>query len=140
VRPHPRLRTVEVREMDVQAPLEDTAALAALVQCLARAEAERAVAVDLSAGALSWSAFRAVRDGLDAEILDEDGCVRPARDVASAVLSRLVMVAGELDATGALEHVWALLESGGGAARQRADHAAGGMPGLLRALAERTAR
>jgi carboxylate-amine ligase len=105
---------------------------------LARYEAERAVPVDISAEALGWSTFRAARDGLDAEILDEDGCVRPLPEVARAVLSRLVMIAAELDATEALDEVERILREGGGAARQRAVHARDGMPGLLRDLAART--
>ena len=40
IRPHPRLGTVEVRTMDTQTSLEDTAALAALVHALARQAAE----------------------------------------------------------------------------------------------------
>jgi carboxylate-amine ligase len=138
VRPHARLGTVEVREMDAQTELRDVLPLAALVHCLARFEAERAIPVDISAEALSWSAFRAARDGIDAEVLDEDGCVRPLREVARATLSRLVMVAGELDAVEALDEVERLLEEGGGAARQRAEHARSGMPGLLRSLVRRT--
>ena len=139
VRPHAALGTVEVREMDTQTELGDVLPLAALVHCLARHEAERAVPLDSPAAALSWSTFRAARDGLDAEILDEDGCVRPLRTVARATLSRLVTIAVELDATEALEHVERLLTEGGGAARQRAEHARTGMPGLLRSLVERTA-
>jgi glutamate---cysteine ligase / carboxylate-amine ligase len=41
VRPHPRLGTVEMRTLDAQTSLADTAALAALVHCLARSEADR---------------------------------------------------------------------------------------------------
>ena len=40
VRPHPRLGTVEVRELDAQASLDDVAAITALTQALARREAE----------------------------------------------------------------------------------------------------
>src|SRR6478752_4447047 len=40
LRPHPRLGTVEIRALDAQAALEDTAALVALVHCLARNAAE----------------------------------------------------------------------------------------------------
>jgi glutamate---cysteine ligase / carboxylate-amine ligase len=138
IRPHARLGTVEVREMDAQTELADVLPLAALIHCLARYEAERAVPVDISGEALGWSTFRAARDGLDAEILDEDGCVRPLPEVARATLSRLVMIAGELDEMEPLEHVERLLREGGGAARQRAVHARDGMPGLLRSLAERT--
>ena len=36
LRPHPRLGTVEIRALDAQASLEDTAALVALTHCLAR--------------------------------------------------------------------------------------------------------
>jgi carboxylate-amine ligase len=139
VRPHTRYGTVEVREMDAQSRVADLRSLAGLVHCLARHEAERAVPVDLSSEALAWSTFRAARDGLDAEILDEDGCVRPLRAVARTLLGRLVMVAGELDATEALEGVERLLDEGAGAARQRAEHARTGMPGLLRRLAAETA-
>jgi carboxylate-amine ligase len=137
-RPHPRLGTVEVREMDAQAGLDDVGALAGLVHCLARFEAERALPLDVSSAALSWSTFRAARDGLDAEILDEDGRVRPLRDIARETLGRLVMVAGELDALDALDGVERILREGGGAARQRAEHARAGMAGLVRSLAERT--
>jgi carboxylate-amine ligase len=138
VRPHPRHGTVEVREMDAQTELRDVLPLAALVQCLARHEAERGSPVIVPRDALDWSSFRAARDGLDAEILDEDACVRPLREVARTLLSRLVMVAAELDCGDELEEVERLIDEGGGAARQRAEHARSGMDGLVRSLAERT--
>jgi carboxylate-amine ligase len=140
VRPHPRLGTVEVREMDAQTELRDVLPLAALVHCLARHEAERGSPVIVPRDALDWSSFRAARDGLDAEILDEDACVRPLREVARTLLSRLVMVAAELDCGDELEEVERLLREGGGAARQREEHARSGMDGLVRSLAERTTR
>ena len=89
--------------MDAQTELRDVLPLAALVHCLARYEAERGSPVIIPRDALDWSTFRAARDGLDAEILDEDGRVRPLREVARTLLSRLVMVAGELDEGDALE-------------------------------------
>ena len=138
VRPHAALGTIEVREMDAQTELRDVRPLAALVHCLARYEAERSTPLDIPRDALSWSSFRAARDGIDAEILDEDGCVRPLREVARTLLSRLVMVAGELDEGDALEEVERLLDDGGGAARQRAEHARSGMDGLVHWLTERT--
>jgi glutamate---cysteine ligase / carboxylate-amine ligase len=139
VRLNPRLGTVEVREMDAQTSLRDTLGLTALVHCLARHEAERGLPVELPSAALGWSSFRAARDGLEAEILDEDGRVRPLREVAATLLTRLVGVAGELDCVDALEEVWRLLDDGGGAARQREAHARGGMDALLRALVAATA-
>ncbi len=138
VRPHAALGTIEVREMDAQTDLRDVVPIAGLVHCLARYEAERSTPLDIPRDALSWSSFRAARDGLDAEILDEDGRVRPLREVAGTLLSRLVMVAGELDEGDALEDVERLLAGGGGAERQRAEHARSGMDGLVRALTERT--
>ena len=138
VRPHPRLGTVEIREMDAQTGLRDVLPLAALVRCLVRYEAERSSPVIIPRDALDWSSFRAARDGLEAEILDEDACVRPLREVAHTLLSRLVMVAGELDEGDALEEVERLLDEGGGAERQRAEHARGGMDGLVRSLTART--
>src|SRR5205085_12133035 len=63
VRLHPRLGTVEVREMDAQAPLADVAALGALVCSLARFAAERPVASPTPSDAIAWSSFRAARDG-----------------------------------------------------------------------------
>jgi carboxylate-amine ligase len=46
--------------------------------------------------------------------------------------------AGELGADAALEGVERILREGGGAARQRAAHARGGMPALLDELARAT--
>ena len=132
LRPHPRLGTLEVREMDAQTGPDEVAALAGLVRALAREGAERPTPWAPAPEALAWSAFRAGRDGFEAEILDEDGDVRPVRAVARAVLDRL----GPADE---LEPVERLLRDGGGAARQRAEHARTGMPGLLRSLVERTA-
>jgi carboxylate-amine ligase len=138
VRLHPRLGTVELREMDVQASLPDAAALAGLVHCLARLAAERD-APPLPAEALQWSAFRAARDGLDAELIAGDGSVRPLRSLAAEALAAARTVAGEIGAEGALVYVEQLLREGGGAVRARTVFAAGGMDGLLRTLVERTA-
>jgi carboxylate-amine ligase len=138
VRPHAALGTVEIREMDAQTELRDVLPIAALVHCLVRHEAERGAPVVIPRDALNWSSFRAARDGLDAEILDEDGRVRPLREVARTLLSRLVMVAGELDCGDALEEVDRLLEEGNGADRQRAEYQRSGMGGLVRSLKVRT--
>jgi len=117
VRPHPRLGTVEVREMDAQSRLDDVAALAALVQCLARAEAESAAPPRAIQEALDWSAFAAARDGMEARLLDDDGALRPARELLAAVLGRIAPTARQLGCEAALAPLggWE-----GGAARQRA--------------------
>jgi carboxylate-amine ligase len=138
VRLHPRLGTVEVREMDVQTSLGDAAGLSALVHCLARRWVQDD-APPLPAEALRWSAFRAARDGLDAELVALDGSVRPLRELAAEALADARTVAGELGADGALELVERMLREGGGAARAREVHARGGMNGLLADLVARTA-
>ena len=96
--------------------LADVATLAALVQCLARDEAERRDPPRLDREALGWSAFVAARDGMEARLLDDDGGLRPARELAAAALGRLRPLAVELGCADALERLagWE-----GGAARQR---------------------
>lgn len=128
----PRLGTVELRELDVQTGLEQTAGMAALVHAIARRGAEQPVAEPAPAQALHWSSFRAVRDGLDAELLFR-GELRPAREAARELLDEL---RGEDDA---LEGVERILSEGGAPGRQRAIHAESGMNALLRALVDETA-
>jgi glutamate---cysteine ligase / carboxylate-amine ligase len=129
----PRLGTIELRELDVQTGLEEAAGVAALVHALARRAAEEPLTEHAPAQALHWSSFRAVRDGLDAELLFR-GRLQPARAAARELLDEL----GKEDA--ALEGVERILRDGGAAARQRAIHAEGGMEALLRHLADETAR
>jgi carboxylate-amine ligase len=129
----PRLGTVELRELDAQAGLEQTLGLAALVHALARRAVEDPVRELAPEQALHWSSFRAVRDGLDAELLFR-GRLRPAREAARELLDEL---RPEDDA---LEGIERILREGGAPARQRALHADGGMTALLRHLVDETAR
>jgi carboxylate-amine ligase len=126
IRLHPRLGTVELRELDAQSSLDDVAAVAELVQCLARQEAENPANDLPPAEAIAWSCFRAARDGLDAEVLYE-GRLMPLREATAAAAKR----------TGA-EQVGRLLESGGGAARRRAAHVRGGTAEMLAELVAET--
>jgi carboxylate-amine ligase len=128
----PRLGTIELRELDVQTGLEEAAGVAALVHALARRAAEERVHMAPDQ-ALHWSSFRAVRDGLDAEVLYR-GELRPAREAVRELLDEL------RGADDALDGVERILRDGGAPARQRAIHAEGGMTALLRHLAEETAR
>ena len=117
-RAHPRLGTVEVRELDVQSSLEDAAALAALVHGLAVRAA-------------------ASRDGVEATILHEGG-LRPLRKVARATVESVAGHARELGSADALEGVERILREGGGAARQRAAAERGGAEELLAQLVRDT--
>ena len=129
----PRLGTVELREVDVQSRLDSAAGIAALTRALAHRSAESPPRGLAPEQALHWSSFRAARDGLDAEILHR-GRLTPLREAARATLAEV----GGDDA--ALEEIERIIAEGAGAARQRAAHAAGGMPGLLDFLVEETAR
>jgi carboxylate-amine ligase len=132
-RPQPRLGTVELREVDVQTDLDSAAAIAALARAILRRAVEAPVSDAAPEQALHWSSFRAARDGLDAEIYFE-GSPQPLRHVAEAVLDRLDAEDPEL------EGIKRIVHDGNGADRQRAAHERGGMPGLLRYLADVTAR
>jgi carboxylate-amine ligase len=137
VRPHPLLGTVEVREMDVQARLEDTAALTALIQGLARHAVERP-APPVPPEPIGWSAFRASRDGVDAEVL-LDGSLRPLPEAARRAVEEARPHAKELGSEDALDGVERIIAEGGGARRQRAIAASGGIPAVVDALVQDTA-
>ena len=128
----PRLGTVELRELDVQTGLDHAAGLAALVHALARRAAESPLRELAPAQALHWSSFRAVRDGLDAELLFR-GRLRRARDAVTELLGEL---GGADDALQGIDRI--LREDA--PSRQRHIHAEGGMPALLSELVEATAR
>jgi carboxylate-amine ligase len=135
VRPHPRLGTLEVREMDAQSSLDDVAALVALVHALARHSAEQSAPPDVAPDALAWSSFRAARDGLDAEILCGDR-IMPLRDAARTTLDEVRPV-GDDDA---LEGVERILREGNGADRRRRAAERGGADAILTELVEETSR
>jgi carboxylate-amine ligase len=73
VRLQPRFGTIEVRIMDAQTTVADSAALTALVQCLVRLEATEGSgadpAIDLPE-VLAENRFLAARDGVDASLID----------------------------------------------------------------------
>jgi glutamate---cysteine ligase / carboxylate-amine ligase len=130
-RPQPRLGTVELREVDVQTDLESAAAIAALARAIMRRAVEAPRRETAPEQALHWSSFRAARDGLDAEIYYRGG-PQPLRELAGSVLAELDGEDPEL------EGVRRIVRDGNGADRQRAAHERGGMPGLLRYLADLT--
>jgi glutamate---cysteine ligase / carboxylate-amine ligase len=73
VRLQPRLGTVEIRIMDAQTSLRSVAALVALIQAVARLEAEERFAPEALLDApevLEENRFLAARDGIAAEFID----------------------------------------------------------------------
>src|ERR1700730_10056373 len=72
VRPQPRFGTVEVRVMDAQSRIVETAALVALVQSIARLELEEGYASEdiiCADEVLAENRFLAARDGVDAHLI-----------------------------------------------------------------------
>ncbi len=138
VRPHPRLGTVEVRGMDVQADLATNVALAALVQALAAKEIDRPSAPGLIREAIEESSFQANRHGLEARLMVDDETAAPAREVARRELEEVGEYASRLGSAGALAEIERILREGNGADAQRRAFAEGGIEALLAYLAERT--
>lgn len=140
VRPQPRFGTVEIRIPDAQSTVAETAAIVALVQCLARLEIEEGYASELLAArpeALEENRFIAARDGMDAQLIDPEVESRvPVREQVLALLEACAPHAEILDCEVELAGVGALAE------RTGADHqlelARGGnrLPGLVAHLAE----
>jgi carboxylate-amine ligase len=138
LRPHPRLGTVEIRALDAQAYLEDTAGLVALAHCLARHAADAGPEADPPAEVLEEGAFRAARSGVSARLPDATGRLRPVNELLDDALALARRHAHELHCADQLEVLPALLERGGGAGRQRARYEIAGMDALLRELTEVT--
>jgi glutamate---cysteine ligase / carboxylate-amine ligase len=139
LRPHPRLGTVEIRALDVQASLEDTGAIVALAHCLARHAAQDTPGAGPSPEVLAEAVFRAARFGVEAELPDVDGRPRPVRELLDGALDLAARYADELGCADQLTALPALLQRGGGAGWQRGIHSIAGMDTLLRELTERTA-
>ena len=139
LRPHPRLGTVEVRSLDAQTTLQDVAALAALVHCLAAHHAEHGVDSPSPPEVIEEGLFRAARYGTVAELPGRDGKARPVADVLEDALELCAGVAPRLGCAAELSGLPALRQAGGGAGRQRAVCEIAGMDSLLRELVTQTA-
>ena len=133
----PRFGTIEVRIMDAQTRVRDTAALAALVQCLVRREAlgHAKGSEQLAPEVLEENRFLAARDGMEASFVDlRAGCRLPVAERLSETLRSCAPHAERLDCEAELASVRALAERPG-ARRQRALAARPeGLPGVLRAM------
>jgi carboxylate-amine ligase len=73
VRPQPRFGTIEVRILDAQSTVAETAAICALVQCVARLEATEGYAGEKLVSiqeVLDENRFLAARDGMEARLID----------------------------------------------------------------------
>jgi carboxylate-amine ligase len=135
----PRLGTVEVRIMDAQSRVADVAALAALVQCLVRWQADERGHAATDAEVLAENRFLAARDGIDAVFIDDRSGRRAASDVLAERLEACRPYAAALGCLSELAHVAALARDPGHA-RQRRLAARKGLDGLVASLVEDFAR
>jgi carboxylate-amine ligase len=139
LRPHPRLGTVEIRALDAQTSLSDTAALVALVHCLARDAAESDPGLEPAPELIEEGMFRAARFGVQGRLPDPVGRPRPVADILDETLARVEPRAHELGCADELALLPELLRRGGGAGAQRAIFSRVGMEGLVQRLAQLTA-
>lgn len=140
IRAQPRFGTVEVRIMDAQSAVEDTAALLALVQCLARVELESGFvsrSVVTAPEVIAENRFLAERDGVDARLIDPD---REARVPVRAQVEELVAAcASHARALGCAEELASVLRLAecNGTVRQRSAFGEGDrLPAVVAGLAE----
>jgi carboxylate-amine ligase len=139
VRLQPRFGTVEIRVMDAQSRIAETASLVALTQSIARLELEEGYAPEdivSSEEVLAENRFLAARDGVGARLIDPTTeSLRPLNDQLIELLESVRPHAAALGCSGQLEGV-AALAAAPGAARQRA-HPTGedGLVDLVAALA-----
>jgi carboxylate-amine ligase len=139
VRLQPALGTVELRAMDAQTTIADSAALIALVQALARLEVEgESIDGRVAPEVLAENRFLAARDGLDARLIDPVARrLVPARALIDGLLSRC---RDHVDPTGSVEFERiARLVLANGADRQRAWAREGGLRAVISTLAQRFA-
>ena len=133
----PSLGTIEVRIMDAQTRVRDTAALVALVQALVRREAtaRRDGGTPISPEVIEENRFLAARDGIRAELVDPASDRRlPATRTLELLLGEVAPHAAALGCRSELAGV-RRLGSNPGYERQRVAAARpAGLPGVLRAL------
>jgi carboxylate-amine ligase len=123
VRPHPNLGTVETRVFDQQTRLEDTAALAAMTQCLAHGLANLfdsgEVLVEVPTELVDDNKVRAALRGLEGDLIDfPHRKVVPAPDMLRHLMATLHDDAVELGCVDELESVERMIAGGTGARRQ----------------------
>jgi carboxylate-amine ligase len=139
VRPQPRFGTVEVRIMDAQTTLADTAAIAALVQSIVRAEIEGGDHMErpMPQEVLAENRFLAARDGMDADLIEPELGRRVA---ARELLADLVTVcrphADALGCRAELDRVCGLGERTGAQRQLELSRRLGSLPRVVAVLAD----
>lgn len=138
LRLQPQLGTVEVRVMDAQIDLGDSAAIVALVQSLARmALEEEPPRLQLLPEALAENRFLAARDGMAARLIDcATGRLRPVGAMVQELMARCHPHAQLLGCAKQLELVYELAAAGGAARQRRQVRSDGSLGGVMEMLVE----
>jgi len=139
VRPQPRFGTVEVRIMDAQTQLGESAAIAALVQAVVRAEVEGSEHLErpMPQEVLAENRFLAARDGMDAELIEPElGRRVPARELLADLVAVCRPHAQALECEAELDRVLTLGERTGAQRQLEQAAALGSLPRLVEALAD----
>jgi carboxylate-amine ligase len=134
----PTLGTVELRVMDAQSTIADSAALIAFVQSLARLALEDdEAAAPSTPEVLAENRFLAARDGIQARLIDP-GARRlvPARTLVGELAERCRPHAAALGCSNELEQLERLVAANG-ADHQRAEARRAGLARLVMTLSER---
>jgi carboxylate-amine ligase len=138
VRPQPRFGTVEVRIMDAQTKLGESAAIAALVQSIVRAEVEGENHMERSMPqeVLSENRFLAARDGMEAEMIEPElGRRVPARELLADLVAVCRPHAQALGCEAELDGVLKLGDRTGAERQIEQARALGSLPRLVGLLA-----
>jgi carboxylate-amine ligase len=138
VRPQPRFGTVEVRIMDAQTTLADTAAIAALVQSIVHAELEGGKRMErpMPQEVLAENRFLAARDGMEAELIEPElGRRVPARELLADLVAVCEPHAEALGCEAELGEVIRLGERTGAQRQIEQARALGSLPRLVGLLA-----
>jgi len=140
VRLQPRWGTVEVRIMDAQITVADSAPLVALVQSLVHMEASESAAARIAEPIpelLAENRFLAARDGMRAQFLDAEleGQIS-AQETLSATLEACAQHAEELGCREELEGARELSRNPGAERQRQQARETAGLAGLVAALAD----
>ncbi len=123
IRPHPFFNTIEIRICDIPLRVDETIALAALIQATAatlwRLHARNVDYRQYSRALLMENKWRAVRYGLDGMLIDFGREKEvPERDLIHEYLSFVSDMADELGSRDEMGYIRRILETGTGADRQ----------------------
>lgn len=140
VRPQPRFGTVEVRILDAQTTVAETAALVALVQCIARLEITEGYASDklvATTEVLDENRFVAARDGMGGDMIDPDEERRiPAVEVLDKLLAACAPHAQALGCEEQLAPLPLMAETTGAVRQLTIARRGARLPGLVGQMAD----